>query len=342
MSLGASYWRARLANWPPCPPLSEGYTLLLPVPGDLPVFLELALAVCAEQSSKYRHRTLVLPDRWTTEIKGVVERARSSWEGPIEVVPFPVPERWALPYLRSGSRNHGLQLITGVAASTTSHVILHDADLFVLGRDLFDAQYQDCRDRGLACLGVSPVWDLWYAEHGRQLAATWELCAETAWLRAWPPSDHIGHDGVLWEQKHTFDTTLYPQALSEASRIGVNEVPGEFVHFNYVISTYRKWQRRRGEIFDDRFLVLLIRVFVDLFAADPGSYHLPSADELARGLGAPPAVPVTYPDRVEGSKAYMSFRMQLSEALSGPWGQGRRQRLDSVLAPFDDYYAPER
>lgn len=338
MSLGATYWRARLAKWPACPSLSEGYTLLLPVPGDLPVFLELALAVCAEQASLHRRRTVVLPDRMTPAIREVVERTRQGWKGPLDVVALPRPERWALPYLKSGSRNHGLQLIQGVASARTTHVILHDADLFMLGPDLLDRQYQACRSQGLACLGVSPVWDGWYAEHGRQLAATWEMCAEVGWLRAWPPADHIGHDGFLWEQSHTFDTTLYPQALTEPSRISVQSFDDELVHFNYVISTYRRWQRNKSAMLDDRFLLLLIRVFVELFTADPSTCDLPMVEQLAGGLGVASFGPVNYPDVAVGAEPYSRFRNQLSKALCGPWGQGRLERLDDVLAPFDTYY----
>ena len=49
--LKSAFWRIRFARWSSAPSgaVRPGYTLLLPVPGDLPVFLELALAVCRTQ-----------------------------------------------------------------------------------------------------------------------------------------------------------------------------------------------------------------------------------------------------------------------------------------------------
>ena len=55
-------WRTAFARWPPLHDTREGYTLLLPVPADLPVFLRLALANAAAQDCDGRVETLVIPD----------------------------------------------------------------------------------------------------------------------------------------------------------------------------------------------------------------------------------------------------------------------------------------
>jgi hypothetical protein len=340
VSLGARYWRTRLARWPRerrDRPREAGYTLLVPVPGDLPVFLELALAVLRTQSSTHRVSTIVIPDQMTPAMHDIVTSHRSGWEGPLDLVELPRPERWILPRLKSASRNHGVQFLTGVRAARSSHVILHDADLFLLASTTLDEQYEACRDRGLACLGVSPVWDDWYAAHGRHLAATWELCSEVDWIRSFAPYLHIGHDGELWGERHTFDTTLHPQALTKPDSIAVNEANRSIVHFNYVISTYRLFQRHGPGMLDDRFRLLLIRVFVDLFATDSTAYQLPTMAEMADGMER--GVSVCYPAPAKGADEYARFRTQLEGALSGSWAsEERRESTRAALAAFDAFY----
>ena len=82
VSLGAQYARVRLAKWPRDRPRAAGYTLLVPVPGDLPVFLELALAVLATQQHEHRIATIVVPDQVTAETRAIVARHRAQWVRP--------------------------------------------------------------------------------------------------------------------------------------------------------------------------------------------------------------------------------------------------------------------
>lgn len=341
MSVGAQYWRTRFAFWPVSTSRQlreDGYTVLVPVPGDLPVFLELALAVLATQASEHRVATIVVPDLMTPEIRAIVARRRRSWTGPLELVELPRPERWLLPKMKNGHRNHGVQLVTGVSASRSSHIVLHDADLFLLTPEVLDRQYEMCRERGLACLGVSPVWDEWYEAHGRHLAATWELCSRVEWMRSFPPYLHMAHDAQLWGEEHAFDTMLHPQALSEPDSIAVNDVGASIVHFNYVITTFRQFQRQGAGMLDDQFRVLLIRVFIDLFAPDTATDDVPTLSELARGLGSQSAH-VRYPDRESAAEDYARFRGHLEGALAGPWTlDARGSSTRAALAAFDDFY----
>jgi hypothetical protein len=311
----------------------------MPVPGDLPVMLEIALAVCRDQAARHRLTTLVVPDRMTSAVRRIVDETRPSWSGPLELVLLPRPERWFLPILNNGWRNHGVQLIAATAAAPATHLILHDADLFMFRDDFLDTRYEECRDRALACLGVEPVvWDGWYEEHGRQLAATWELCASVDWLRSFPPAMHLSHDGEAWGETHTFDTTLHPQALTDKERIAVSGAGNDLVHFGFVTATYRLWQRRRtGE--DGGFVHLLLRVLIESFAKNREGYEFPSAAELAAGLWDPEA-PIRYPGVEDGRAAYTAFRTELSRALDGPWlGGDQRSRAEQVLAPFDSFYS---
>ena len=340
-SLGARYWRARLGRWPALARrrASEGYTVLVPVPGDLPVFLRMALAVVKHQQARHRVETLVIPDAVTSAVRRIVKEAGDNWPGPLRLQAFPVPERWALPRLNNPGRNHALQLITGTAHSRASHIVLHDADLFLMEPDILDRQFLACEQRGLACLGVSPVWDPWFAEHHKQLAATWELCARVDWLTSFVPALHMAHENELFGERHLFDTTLYPQAITDPGLIGVQPT-ADIVHFNYVISHYRHFLRNTVAGFpDNRFLLLFVRTLVDVFDEPSSSrYRLPSLAELGSYLDRTDAA-VAFPSAPEGGEKYCHFRERLERILSGPWAEAGqcRSALDQ-LKPFDEYY----
>ncbi|WP_313021400.1 hypothetical protein [Mobilicoccus sp.] len=340
MSLGSTYWTARFAHWPPAAPAVDGYSLLMPVPGDLPVFLELALSTCATQESAHRVETIVVPDRPTKEITAVVERARPTWEGDLSTRLFPRPERHALPALKNPFHNYGIQLITGVSAARGSHIVLHDADLFLCRPGALDDRYRRTRDDDLYVSGVSPVWDEWYREKGLSIVATWEQCARRDWIRSFPPHMHMGHESELMGESHVFDITLHPQAVTDQRRIGLQEDEEGIVHFNYVIATYRHFQKAKGSFADERFRLLLIRLFVDLFATLPYDYHLPSMAELATGLHDADA-PVTYPAPTEETvAAYRDYRTKLEKILTGAWVPTERGgQATEALRPFDAHYA---
>lgn len=352
MAVLQRYWQARFARWPPPPAtLTAGYTVLVPVPGDLPVFLDLALAVCRAQDSPGRVATLVVPDVLTEAVARIVAREKPGWPGRLDLLALPLPERWILPRLGDPGRNHAVQLNTAVARTRSTHVVLHDADLFLLEPDSHERQWAHAVEHDLDVLGVDPAWDGWFAEHGLDLAATWEMTARTEWLRAFPPWRHIAHRAALVgdDEEHVFDTMYWAESRTPGGRIAVRS-PGGIVHFNHVISTYRKFQSSRrspgrqtptgaGTAFrDPEFRLLLIRVLVDLFDTSGSSYDLPSATELARGLGRPGA-PVTY-ESADGA-TYREFRPRLTRILTG-FPQPANGSLDAALAAFDGFYGLDR
>lgn len=241
--------------------------------------------------------------------------------------------------MRNPARNHGVQLLTGVARTRAEYIVLHDADLFLLSPDLLDERVALAKEEDLDVLGVDPVWDGWFAERGVHLAATWEMIARTDWLRSFPPHMHMGHDGEYDGEKHTFDTCLHPQAVSDPARRRVVRSE-DVVHFNYVISTYRHFQRSRDGFQDDQFRLLLIRLFIDIFAQEEFDYGLPSLAELAQGLHDSQA-PVTYPaPNGQIQDDYASFRSKLDRILGGPWTpESSRGALSEQMRPFDRHYA---
>ncbi|MGY1604682.1 hypothetical protein [Geodermatophilus sp. SYSU D00815] len=340
MTVRSAFWRLRFARWGRRPAQRPGYTLLLPVPGDLPVFLDLALAVCRTQAAEHRLATLVIPDVPSEEVRRRVDEAAPTWPGPLHLLPLPAVDRAVLPRLGDPGRNHGAQLIRGVHAATSTHVVLHDADLFLMDPRVHEDEYALARARDLDVLGVSPPWDPWYAARGRTLAATWEQVARVDWLRAFPPHRHLGHDAVVGGERHTFDTTFWPQLHSDPARIAVGDgFEARIVHLNYVISTYRAYQRRSGPFHDDSFRLLLIRLFVDLFAREGDDYGLPDVEALAAGLGraGDPERAVGY--AAEDGENYRRMRDKLQAVVRGPWSDpDRAARCLELLRRFDDFY----
>lgn len=336
MSVLQRYWQARFARWGRTTAAdATGYTVLVPVPGDLPVFLDLALAVCRAQVAPHRVATIVIPDVESPAVEAVVERARAGWSGRLELARLPLPERWTLPRLGDPGRNHAVQLNTAIAGTTSTHVVLHDADLFLLADDIHERQWAHAVADDLDVLGIEVGWDSWFAAHGAPVAATWELTARTDWLRSFPPWRHIAHDDVFDGEAHMFDTTFWAQTRTPPGRIAV-QPPGDVVHFNYVISTYRKFRQAPPGFRDGRFRLLLIRVFIDLFDTTGTAYGLSSISDLAAGLGRPDS-PVWY--AAEDAGAYAEFRPRLAQILAVfPPPAAAGTAVDDALRAFDLFY----
>jgi len=338
-SIGSYYWRLRFPAWPRLTGrLEEGYTVLVPVPGDLPAFAELALSVLRKQTAGYRVATFVIPDQPSSAIRQLVRRARPTWPDELTLVALPPPELWFAHKLRSVSRIHWLQVTAGLGKVHSTHAVLHDADLFLFDPCVLDDQYVLARDRGLSCLGVSPVWDGWYKASGRDLVATWEMLASVDWFRSFSPAQHGPHDGEIWGERHTFDTTLYPQAVTEQRLIARTSIGDKIAHFNYVVSTYRHFQRSRGRFPDHNFRLLLISTLLELFGT---TCEVPPLAALAQCLAprGSSTSRIEFPTSEAGSMSYARFRTDLSAVLSSPFAPApERARATRLLKPFDDHY----
>jgi hypothetical protein len=339
-------WRAAYDRWPPPieQPPSSGYTLLMPVPADLPVFLRLALANVAAQDPAGRAEILVVPDHPLRALGAAFEACKAEFgvRG-LRLVQLPGISR-ALGRLsqRNPATNYFLQLHAGVTQVGTTHALLHDADLFLTDERFLARHYRRCVDRGLACLGVSEAWDDWLRKHHLDhVVATWELMFDVNWMRTFAPWRHRSHYARIDGNWHGFDVTLYTQSKTPPDLCELH--PGaeaSFVHFNWVIGVYRHFQRSGGQpIEDSRFVMLLIRLFVD--ALDGGlsgvrqlPVDVPSADRLARGL-TDSSQPVTY--RGEGAaRHYGEFRAKIQRLYNAPlFNDAAIDVIERRLTPFD-------
>ena len=166
------------------------------------------------------------------------------------------------------------------------------------------------------------------------VTATWEMLYDLRWVRRFQPWQHRGHVGHWHGEDHTFDISFLPQAMTPPEKIGRREQWENFVHFNYVICTYRFFQESRRAYEDEYFRILLIRLLIDTF--DPGdwSYDAPPLAELVRGL-TDPSARVTYRQETTAGH-YAEFRLKLQQLLDAPILDDRqRQVIGESIRPFD-------
>ena len=331
------------SRWGNVPEPEPGYSLLLLIPGDLPVFLQIAMEVCSRQAREERLETIVLPDVLTPGFERAFEDRRRRWDGgPLRVVPL---RRWEQAVARRRHNPHfncWLQFITGVRNARGSHAIWHDSDLFLGESGFLDSHYRRCRDRGLGLLGVSEAWDDWYAENGLpHVVSTWELAFDVGWARSFEPWEHRGHSGSVEGKPVTFDITFWPQTQTEPDAIARYESEPPFVHFNYTIGSYREFQQHlsRNEPWEDGggFRVLLVRLLADALDRTGWHYEAPSVAQLLRGTEDSSA-PVTY---LVGSAPgnYAKFRNTLEELIGGGHlSEESSGALAEGIAPFDSHY----
>ena len=319
---------------------APGYSVFLPVPSDLPVFLAIALDVTARQSARHRRETLVIPDHPTAAFRADFQRATAAWSaGPIRLVEHAPLGRFLTKRINNPGLKHWMQLCTGINACGTTHALLHDADLFLADPDFMDSHYESCRDMAAVCLGADDVWDKWYAQQNiRHLVATWEAMLDVAWVRSFQPWRHRGHDDRLNGQPHMFDTLLLAQCLTDPAKIAKRNCLDTFIHFNYVISTYRWFQRSRAPFEDQHFRLLLIRLLTDAYAAPETPGELPGMPGLLAGIGNPSAR-VSYAADLTAAH-YPEFRGKMRRLLNSPaLSAERAAHIAAALAPFDQAFA---
>lgn len=335
MGKGAIY-ELMFSRWRPAPGRREaGYTILMPVPGDLPVFLKIALEVCGRQDGTHRVETLVVPDQLGRAFEGVFEKCAEGWRGgAIRLVKMKSLGR-LLGRLKNPHRNYWLQLVHGVNEARSTHALLHDADLFICDPGFLKAHYEEAEGRQAVCMGVSEVWDKWYAENGfKHIVATWEMMCEVEWFRSFRPWQHRGHHGGVGGKPHTFDVTLLPQCLTSPERISRHEKEWGFVHFNYVVCTYRWFQRSRGAYEDEHFRLLLVRLLIDAYDRSGWEYEVPALKKLERGL-SDEGSRVTYRGKKTAGN-YPEFRNKLHDLMmSGTLDKEKVEIMSSGVMRFD-------
>src|SRR5438067_1355073 len=80
-SMNATLWKLARSKWrkPVVTTRTPGYSVLLPVPGDLPVFLRIAMGTINAQRNDGLVETLVIPDLNTPAFEAAFESGRREW-----------------------------------------------------------------------------------------------------------------------------------------------------------------------------------------------------------------------------------------------------------------------
>lgn len=317
-----------------------GYTIVIPVPGDLPVFLKIALEVCAKQDPEHLREIVVIPDM----LPNVFLKCFENWSNeyavrPVRLVNLRYMERWKNRVRPNGMVQHWLQFIRGAEAVRTNHALLHDADLFILEPRFMRTLYETCVERELACFGVSAIDDPWYGEQGiHHLTATWEMMFQVAWFTRFPPWQHRAHENRLNEKNHNFDATLFPQCQTPPHRIARHPEEWGFIHLRHVIATYRYFQKSKPPCEDEFFRLLLVRLLTDAYDLSNADDPLPSLNELIRGTHDRTAR-VTFV-RPETRAHYPAFRAKLELLLaSGCLAPEKTSALEAGARAFDRAFA---
>ena len=264
--------------------LEDGYTILLPTPSDLPVFLSLALEIIKKQDLTGLKEILIVPDWPSAPFEKFCTRiARDYSNLPIRFASLGLKDQLAWALTKGITTRHFTQLVRGIDETRTDYAIIHDSDLFLPPGDFLRTQYEACRDRGLAVFGIEPRRSM--AREDRQtFAATWEATLSVQWAKSFPPFMHKGQYKVIRGRRQEFDTTLLPQYLTDAKLIDWTPRHGDFFHFRYVIATYRNFLN--GKPLEPLYglKLFLIRTLVDAFDVSGWHYsHVPEHSEFLEG-----------------------------------------------------------
>jgi len=316
-----------------------GYTVLLMVPGDLPIFLKIALEMCSLQASDHLVETLVIPDKLTAGLPELFESWAEEYViSPIRLVPLTPLDQFLAQKLNYPSLTHWFQIFRAAIETRTTHAVLHDVDLFMFDSNFLKLHYETSVSRHLACLGVSPMWDGWFSEQRiHHVVPTWEMMFELDWLRSFEPWQHQAHRNMIDGKWHGFDTTLWTQCRTAPERVGRHEQDLRFIHFGQVISSYRLFQQSPLHFEDERFRLLLIRLLIDAYDPSGWPCEVPSLNDLTKGLidGSKRVTYLEEPTR----QYYPTFRYQLHQLIkSGLLGDEKTSVLENGAASFDQAF----
>ncbi len=340
----AARFALRLRTWSRSKqPRVPGYTLLVPVPGDLPVFADLALRVCRTLDHERRVETLLIPDAPSPACEEILERERPTWPGgSLRLVRFGGLERH-VHKLRNPNFNHCLQIVNGTEQARGTHAVLHDADLFILSASAIERRFDEALRRDLSFFGAEQAYFSWFQEDaGRKIAGTWELIFDVEAMMRFPPSFVLGTTRRLrlrpGGQEYLFDNTHYVQFLTAPEKVDFDEAGDEhYVHFNGLITAYRFFQNgtRAGE--DPWWKLLTIRLLHDVFRPGRSDCAIPPVEMLVRGLHDHSLRPFYGARHI---RVALWFRGKIERLLTGQvFSADEVATLRARLAPFDAHFA---
>jgi hypothetical protein len=321
-------------------PLKDGYSILLPMPSDLPVFYKIAMRVLSRQKLGNANDVIIIPDNPRPAFRDMVDQDRSGQTTrPVILEESTGLKRAVARLYNRPNHYHWSQIVRGVRRSGSRYALLHDADMFLLEEDFLEDHYAAALQRNLKVLGISPAWDPWFAQNGLDhVTATWEMLASVEWFRSFPPILFHGHTNRLGGRTHTFDTTYYIQCLTPPPSIARRECGSAFIHFNWLISGYRWFLKHLKGYCDDRFIIMLLRLLIDEFDSERGYTLVPSWEEIA-GRISDVRGSRFYPPIESHGGTYRMMRAKIGDLFRSPLvTRAGRDSIDRKLEAFDRHY----
>ena len=212
-------------RWRTAGTLADGYSILLPMPMDMPFLLWFALESLRDMDTSHCNQFVVVPDGWGNDGGQAMERVVRSFDDPrIVLSRIPRKVHFFIHKLQR-RRSHGnaanwlhwAMIIEGTNCANSKHAFLHDADAFFVDPDSLERQYAECRDRGMITLGVEYRADSFFSANGYAIPGTWEMMYSVPWARSRSPLALKGKWRNTPHGRHEFDTMLYAQYLDYAS-----------------------------------------------------------------------------------------------------------------------------
>jgi hypothetical protein len=331
-------------RWPRRDHLEDGYTVLLPIPADMPFLLRFALEGLRHLQMPNCREIVVISDGSASD-RAIRTIVAENGDKRLRCAPLTPLDRLLVNLPRGdGSANfrYFTMVLRGVSAAATDALYLHDADAFWLEEGGVETQYRAFRERDMYTLGVTSRTESIFKERGFEIPGTWELMFSNAWVRRWSPVDIKGGWHRLPDgQWGWFDNLLFVQYLDYPSgKIGVMASPPSFIHFFATITEYRTWLgggRAHGTE-DKLFSLLLLSLLAEAVPGARRDTPLPRPDELARGLRDPSAK-ITY-FASTAPKRYAAFRRGIEALCSSPaFTNDVAQRIRDAIVPFDEHFS---
>jgi len=333
-------WKLLYQSWgPDADTTIPGYTALLPVPADLPIFIQLALDNIESQDHSNLAEVIVIPDIPSNSFRRIYNKvANNRHMPPIRLVEMSVKDRLIGQISRHPGTYHFLQLVRGIESSRTSHILFHDADLFFLHHDYLRKHYELSKSKGVNVLGVRPARrNMWRDRENWEtatIAATWEMMARRDWLKRYKTHQHRGQKAVWNGRMRVFDTTILPQWLSCPDEIAISYAEHDLIHFTYTISSYRHYCRLPRPFNDKYFRILLLRLLVDALDNSGWTYHLPPLENIIEGIAGNDKF-VSYVHRDTKANYARFSRTMMNFLDSGALKDKAKENIYSNFLKFD-------
>ena len=338
MDLKGLLQRVLYSKWVPQRDIADGYSIIIPIPEDMPFLALLAMEGLRSINTEHCGQIIIVGDGHGTDNGKVLRETVSQFNDPrIELVLFSNLDRSVI---RRMTSPHWLTIVYGTNQSRCSYAFLHDSDAFFLENDCIERTYDYCKKNRLYTTGVNARWDNFFKTIGYQIPGTWQMMFSVPWLRGHKPWMVRGRRLATPHGVNEFDTLLYPQYLDYGSgKVGVMPNPPMYSHFNGTIVTYRAWRRvMEKPVVDELFRLLLLSILERVVPSTDSKRLLPDVDVLARGLKGADCL-IRY-DTKNCVRNYREFRDQMSELCRSPTFAGERTAaINSMLIPFDEHFA---